>query len=356
MRNILIVGAGSIGNHLAYACRQQNWGTTLVDIDESALSRTQNETYPARYGEWDPEIILSAKLPESGDYDIVFIGTPPDSHGRVLFQLLDSKINLKFMVIEKPLCTPDLRELIQISESINSQPSVRAFVGYNHNVSAIMQKAEDLIDSEIVGKPLSIDVRWLEHWGGIFAAHPWLDGPRDSYLGYIKRGGGAMLEHSHGIAMWQHLARLLGCGEAADVSASIDYKNESDVFYDARTNIFVTSSSGLKGTILQDVITTPAEKYARVQGDSGFLELLINHEQGLDRIRYGKSNEDVQIIDFKKTRPDDFRQEIEHLDVLLNDMTKSSPLDIEHGISCMTLIDAAIRSEQSKQTTEVTYF
>ena len=55
-----------------------------------------------------------------------------------------------------------------------------------------------------------------------------------------------------------------------------------------------------EGTILQDVITTPAEKYARVQGDSGFLELLINHEQGLRWNEYGKSNKDVRGVILKK--------------------------------------------------------
>ncbi len=31
------------------------------------------------------------------------------------------------------------------------------------------------------------------------AAHPWLAGPQDSYLGFWRRGGGASGEHSHAI-------------------------------------------------------------------------------------------------------------------------------------------------------------
>ena len=29
-------------------------------------------------------------------------------------------------------------------------------------------------------------------WSGIFAAHPWLDGPADTY-GYMEQGGGALM-------------------------------------------------------------------------------------------------------------------------------------------------------------------
>ena len=42
-----------------------------------------------------------------------------------------------------------------------------------------------------MGKLQTLDVEFREYWGGIFEAHPWLNGPQDSYLGFWKRGGGA---------------------------------------------------------------------------------------------------------------------------------------------------------------------
>ena len=33
MTKVKIYGAGSIGNHLAYACRSKGWDVTLCDID-----------------------------------------------------------------------------------------------------------------------------------------------------------------------------------------------------------------------------------------------------------------------------------------------------------------------------------
>ena len=56
-----------------------------------------------------------------------------------------------------------------------------------------------------------IDVEIREHWQGIFNAHPWLDGPQDSYLGFWKKGGGAISEHSHGINIWQFFTPVDPC-------------------------------------------------------------------------------------------------------------------------------------------------
>ena len=59
MYSVKIYGAGSIGNHLSYACRNKDWDVTVCDIDESALSRMKNYIYPDRYGKWDNEIVLT---------------------------------------------------------------------------------------------------------------------------------------------------------------------------------------------------------------------------------------------------------------------------------------------------------
>ena len=56
--DILIFGAGSIGNHLANASKRLNWSVTILDIDPKALQRTKGEIYPQRYGSWDESIKL----------------------------------------------------------------------------------------------------------------------------------------------------------------------------------------------------------------------------------------------------------------------------------------------------------
>jgi len=53
---VKIIGAGSIGNHLAQACRRIGWEVTVVDKDQAAIERMKNEIYPKRYGSWDENI------------------------------------------------------------------------------------------------------------------------------------------------------------------------------------------------------------------------------------------------------------------------------------------------------------
>mgnify|MGYP001428222303 CR=1 FL=1 len=57
--NVKIIGAGSIGNHLANACVTQGLSVTIVDIDKEALDRTKNIIYPERYEHWDDKIKLT---------------------------------------------------------------------------------------------------------------------------------------------------------------------------------------------------------------------------------------------------------------------------------------------------------
>ena len=58
MKNVLIFGAGSIGNHMSYACRKNGLDVYVTDSKLAALKRMRNEIYPKRYGSWDDKIKL----------------------------------------------------------------------------------------------------------------------------------------------------------------------------------------------------------------------------------------------------------------------------------------------------------
>ena len=108
MHSIRIIGAGSIGNHLANAARAFGWHVTLTDNDPAALDRARNSIYPQRYGKWDDEIVLKdSRAAITDPADVVFIGTPPDTHIAIANVVLDA-VTPKAIIIEKPLCGPDL--------------------------------------------------------------------------------------------------------------------------------------------------------------------------------------------------------------------------------------------------------
>ena len=192
---IKVLGAGSIGNHLSHAARHLGWSVDLIDIDPKALDRARDEIYPARYGKFDSAIGLytSDQAPKGG-YDLILVGTPPDSHMPLALDALDE--SPRAILIEKPVCTPGLDGADALMAKANAK-NCRLFVGYDHVVGAAVERLCALIDEGRAGEVETLDVEFREHWGGIFAAHPWLSGPADTYLGSWRRGGGAAAEHSH---------------------------------------------------------------------------------------------------------------------------------------------------------------
>ena len=105
----LIIGSGSVGNHLAYGCRTKDWGVVVFDRDDVALDRMRTEIFPSRYGCWDQEIELVNEFPDtgSGQFEVVFIGTPPDSHIALSSGVLEY-LEPDVLVIEKPLAVPSM--------------------------------------------------------------------------------------------------------------------------------------------------------------------------------------------------------------------------------------------------------
>jgi predicted dehydrogenase len=346
MQKVLIFGAGSIGNHLAFASRTKGWAVTMVDIDDQALGRTKDDTYPGRYGKWDPGIVLKSSLTGDEEFDFVIVGTPPDIHLENAYHALE-QFQPKVLLLEKPAVPPDgasLDLLRQLSEDKRSM----TLVGYNHLLVKATKRAEELLQSDLIGEPCSIHVRWVEHWGGIFRAHPWLAGPQDSYLGSWCRGGGACAEHSHGINLWSHFSNFLGFGPIASVNATMNMQKSRGVDYDQTVVMGLTSRDGLGGSVIQDVVTSPAEKMIRVQGADGFLELHISIDDKHDAVIYSGKDQKQREEWIEKTRPDDFAGEFDHVEELLESGSKSirSSLALDHSINTMEAIIAAHESHQ----------
>lgn len=166
MKKVKILGAGSIGNHLSNASRSLGWSVDLCDIDEAALLRTKNDIYPGRYGSWDNSINLykSSTAPVGG-YDLIMIGTPPDSHIPLALEAV--KERPRAILVEKPFCTPDLEgaeELYKLAKEYD----VSIFTGYDHVVGLASKKFGDIAASGKLGNIETLDVEFREHWGGIF--------------------------------------------------------------------------------------------------------------------------------------------------------------------------------------------
>ena len=347
MTGIKIIGAGSIGNHLAHAARIKGWDVLLTDVDPEALRRAREDIYPDRYGEWDPEIQLADSKDTIDELaDVVFIGTPPDTH-LTLAQDVLKKAPPRALVIEKPLCGPDLVGCSELWERAQ-ESGVFLGVGYNHALGKNTQAMENILSQGGLGEIQTLSAKTREHWGGIFQAHPWLSGPESSYLGFSSRGGGACGEHSHAINIWQHFAHVLGAGRVQEVSALLDMHRDGDAYYDQLAILTLRTEQGLVGEVIQDVVTSPTEKMARIQGSQGFAEWHVNYSSGADAVISGEGSGTPQITLFEKTRADDFILEIEHLEQVLKGTITESPISLQRGLDTMMVIAAAFRSAKEK--------
>ena len=345
---IKIIGAGSIGNHMAYASRCLSFDTTVEDISYDALSRMRNDIYPSRYGKWDKRINLTiSKKKDEVKYDIVVIGTPPDTHYNILKKIL--KGNPSAVLIEKPLCKPTNKEINFFKNHLLNY-KIKFFCGYNHTIGKAALKIRKLLQKKDVGKIISIDVDWREHWQGIFKAHPWLNGPSDTYLGFWKRGGGALSEHSHGINIWQFLANSQSVSKIYSINSNISYKKLNKSNYDDIAFINLKSSNNIMGRVVQDVVTLPVKKNARILTQNAYLEWHCERSKGFDEVLFKPHNKKEKIYYFKKTRADDFILELKHLkEVLENKTYINSPLNIKNAIETMDVIYSSHKSSKTKK-------
>lgn len=350
---VKIVGAGSIGNHLSHACRAQGYDVSLCDRDPEALRRTREDIYPSRYGAWDEAITLApADALAADEFDLVIVGTPPDTHMTIALAQLE-QAPPKVLFVEKPLSRPDLGGCAELQRTAD-ETGTFVGVGFNHTLTRNTTIATEWLRQNSIGDIITIRSMTREHWGGIFGAHPWLAGPEDSYLGFTERGGGAIGEHSHAINIWQHFALALGQGRIREVSAMLDWVEEGGARYDRVAQLHVKTEAGLVGTIVQDVVTEPPKKWLRVQGSDGYLEWEVNADPRHDEVITCADGERSEIR-IPKTRPDDFRGEIEHIGALLDGSVKDSPVSLERGLETMLVVAAAIRSSEEGRSVTIDY-
>lgn len=350
---IKVLGAGSIGNHLSNASRAMGWSVDLCDVDPAALERTRTQIYPGRYGKWDEQIrLFQNKDAPKGGYDMIFIGTPPDVHIRLAMEALEERP--KAVLIEKPVCGPDLAGANEMFERARAL-GVAMFVGYDHVVGKASRLASTAAASPGLGAVTTLDVEFREHWGGIFNAHPWLSGPADTYLGFWERGGGASGEHSHAANLWQHFAHEIGAGRVVEVQAVLDMVDDGKVRYDRLCAMNFRTEKGLIGRCVQDVVTQPPRKWARIQHVNGHVEWQCGKEPGVDFVSAALPGKVTLEQRVSKTRPEDFIEELRHIEAALASDPATSPISIARGLDTMLVVAAAHLSHRTGRKVAIDY-
>jgi len=340
-----VVGVGRLGAFHSQKYRRLA-GCDLVavaDIDEKRaqkIAKPLGVPYLTDYRELFNEV------------EAVSIATPTSTHFEVGREFLKRGIHA---LIEKPLCTPSLEDTERLLK-LKEDSGTFVAIGYNHTLTKHSLRAAELLAQDLIGRTITISAAFREYWGGIFGAHPWLAGPQDSYLGYWNRGGGAGGEHSHAVNIWQHFARLTGSGRVTEVMAMQDMVNDGTVDYDRIFLVNVRTEKGLVGSIIQDVVTEPPQKTARLQGEDGFLEWWVNWDSSHDSLRYAGKDGKITEELFSKSRPDDFAGEIDHLGSILDGkIPEFSPISLEYGMETMLVVSASYMSHRHGRKVRINY-
>jgi predicted dehydrogenase len=103
------------------------------------------------------------------------------------------------------------------------------------------------------------------------------------------------------------------------------------------------------------VVTRPARKWARLQGAEGYAEWWCGREPGVDVVLSAVSGGDVAEQKITKTRPDDFIEELKHIDAALKQDPAASPIALSRGLDTMLVVAAAHRSAETGRRVRVDY-
>tara|TARA_Y200000002_G_scaffold369189_1_gene363049 strand:- start:2600 stop:3598 length:999 start_codon:yes stop_codon:yes gene_type:complete len=327
IERLIIFGAGSIGNHYAFAAKQLDLKVEVFDIDPRALTRMSEEIYPQRYGSWDKSIKLLKEKPNSFfEEDLVLIGTPPEYRTEILESNL--KNGAKNFLIEKPFSIPGGNALHLFKKYLSE--GVNFYSGYNHTNSEVYERFIEDIYKHNLGPLKSCHVNWRESWDGILNAHFWMDSVYESYLGFSKRGGGAMSEHSHGLNLGISIIEEFDeIDKLKDAMFEYDDKKKYDKFY----------KSKIKGrntllTVTQDTISKPTIKEAQLKFKNGNAKIIFgsNSDRYLIESLSKKFSEN-----FKKERANDF---INNLKIIIEKKSYSKD-KFQCGLKTQEIIESS---------------
>jgi predicted dehydrogenase len=332
--NVLIFGAGSIGNHMAFASRKLKLNVDITDISNKSLYRMKNKIFLLRYGKWDSKINLvqyNKVFKTSKNYDLIIIGTPPNTHFQVYNKII-KKLKFQNILIEKPLT----HYLSKNYKKFNNS-KYRIFCGYNHSLSPAFKYFIKILknNKKSIDK---IQVEWKEGWSGILKAHPWLKSEFHSYLGNMKKGGGALQEHSHGLHLLLLILNLLKIKLIKNKMKFFSIKkSKGKQKYDCYTNLtFISKKTFI--TYETDLISKNSKK--RIIVETGYKKfiLIFNHLTNIDAVMIKKNNKIIKKKTFMKSRSIEFMREIKHILKINKKDYLLSPINATKGAQVVNII------------------
>jgi predicted dehydrogenase len=168
-----------------------------------------------------------------------------------------------------------------------------------------------------------------------------------------------LLNTLHGTLMpftsGKYVSHVIGAGRVVEVDARLRYVADGAACYDEICFCHFRAESGLVGRVVQDVVTQPARKEALVQGTLGALRWINGYDSRGDAVILSLAGRAPEVFAVPKTRPDDFIEELVHIDRSLAPEAPPSPMALERGLETMLVLAAAHRAERTRRRVRVDY-
>lgn len=248
----IVVGCGSIGQrHIGNAAKLGV--NEIIGVDKKEKSRKEAKEAGATEVYADLDGALSERSPDFG-----IVAVPNHLHLQIARELAAAGVDL---FIEKPLSHTQegVNELVNEAEESN----LITLVGYNFRFQPGIQKLRELLQDDVVGTPLSVQIEagsYLPDW------HPYED-YREMYSVDPEMGGGAILDYIHELNYCRWLF-----GEVKKVTAMTASKSHLDIDVEDLAELIFEMKDGTICQIHVDYVQRPSERSCKVVGDEGTLQ------------------------------------------------------------------------------------
>ncbi len=145
---IAIIGCGLIGLKRSKSLGSKGILVACADININRAKKLAINKNVKFFSDW-------RKLLNLKDIDIVIISTPHNQLSKILFQAYKRK---KHVLVEKP-GSKNFREISSIISKLNNS-KIKIRVAFNHRYHPSIIKAQEIIKSGIIGKPMYLRGRY----------------------------------------------------------------------------------------------------------------------------------------------------------------------------------------------------
>lgn len=321
---LLICGLGSIGRrHLRNLSALGAQDIILLRTGKSTMPDEGLEGYPV---ERDLGTALARWKPDG-----VIVSNPTSLHEATTRAALDAGCHV---LLEKPV-SDALQPALPLLAAEHSSVG-KVLVGFQFRYHPGILRARTLLESEVIGKPVSVTAHWGEYLPGW---HPWED-YRSSYSARSDLGGGVVNTLSHPI----DYLRLL-FGEVHAVSALLSAHGGLEMDVEDTATILLEFQSGVHGVVHVNYTQRPPRHDFEIVGQAGS----IRWDNSDGAVRWWLEDEGAW---FKEAPPEGFERnhlfldEARHfLDVVAGaDTPRCTLLD---GIRALEITEAAHESQRS---------